>query len=66
MTRRTAQDSMVNTAKPADKVSADFGRNPDADLWIFEASLGLARVFAQGFVAPLANIGILAAARFAP
>jgi hypothetical protein len=36
---------------------------------IFEyptAPLGLARVLAHGFVARLANIGILAATRFAP
>ena len=30
MTRRTAQDSIWNTAKPADKVCGDFGRNPGA------------------------------------
>jgi hypothetical protein len=30
MTRRTAQDSIWNTAKPADKVSVDSGRNPSA------------------------------------
>jgi hypothetical protein len=32
MTRRTVQDSIWNTTKPADKVSADFGRNPGAGI----------------------------------
>jgi len=31
---------MGNTAKPADKVSADFGRNPGADFGIFDVITG--------------------------
>jgi hypothetical protein len=57
---------MRYTAKPADKVSADFGRNPGAGLEYPGTSLGLARILAHGFVARLANIDILAATRFAP
>jgi len=52
--------------KPADKVSADFGRNPGTDICIPTVFQGLARVLAHGFVARLANIPIWAAARFAP
>jgi len=52
---------MGNTAKPADKVSADSGRNPDAALEYPMTPPGLARIFAHGFVARLANIDILAA-----
>jgi len=43
-------------AKPADKVSADFGRNPEQASDYPMVSQGLARVLAHGFVARLANI----------
>jgi len=43
-------------AKPADKVSADFGRNPAQASEYPMTTQGLARVLAHSFVAPLANI----------
>jgi len=46
-------------AKLADKVSADFGRNPGADIGLSKEYLGLARVLAHGFVARLANIAYM-------
>jgi len=46
-------------AKPADKVSADFGRNPGTDICIPTVSQGLARVLAHGIVARLANIAYM-------
>jgi hypothetical protein len=55
-----------NMAKPADKVSADFSRNPGAESVYQMTTQGLARILAHGFVAHLVNIDILAAARFAP
>jgi len=39
-------EHIANMLKPADNVSADFGRNPS----------GLARILAHDIVAPLANI----------
>jgi len=66
MTRRTAQDSIWNTAKLADKVSVDSGRNPGANTKISDGITGAVTILAHGFVARLANIDILAATRFAP
>jgi len=47
---------IANMAKPADKVSADFSRNPGDDIGIFKDFQGLARLLAHGVVATLVNI----------
>ena len=43
-------------AKPADKISADFGRNPGTGIWKSNGNSGAVTILAHGFVAPLAHI----------
>jgi len=50
---------IANMAKPADKVSDDFGRNPRTAVCIPKVFQGLTRVLAHGFVARLANIAYM-------